>query len=122
MLGEQGPVPARVRDEQDHDGHITVPLLEFRASLERLDIVESHLGLDADPSTLHLAHRVPRSAIRRDRERHLGHPRRAGREAGSEPLEQPPGGQRLVQDRRSDRRVLRTPGRPLRTRERAAAR
>ena len=90
VVSEQRPVAACIGNEQDHDGHVTVALLEPGPPFERLDIVQPHLRFDADAPSLQFAHRIPGSAIGGDRKRHLRLPWCPSRKSTSESVQQSP--------------------------------
>lgn len=82
------PVRPRIGDQQDDRVEPGVALLQVNLARDRLHIGDPGLGLDAYRSSLQPREAVKRSEVTRDRERHLGLPRRRVWEPPLEPGQQ----------------------------------
>lgn len=112
MQLEHLAVVLRVGDYEDHNVNLAIPLLEGDPAFESLDVTEAHFQLAASCSSEEDRDAVPRTAVSRDRERHLSSPDRAAGKSPVEPLSEPklrgiPGGitvrVRLEGDAEADR-------------------
>lgn len=88
MHGEHLSVRLRVGNEQDQAVDTGVALLEERTPLQRLEITEPRLGLDADGRIVRQRPAVERSKIADAGHWYLRRPRERRRQPGSEPQEE----------------------------------
>ncbi|HSK52957.1 MAG TPA: hypothetical protein VLA44_09390 [Clostridia bacterium] len=72
----------------DQDVDATVPQLECEASLQRLHVPRSRLGLTSRTPAVQRGEAVPGATVARDRKRDLCSPQRVSRQPGSEAFQQ----------------------------------
>jgi len=65
---------AGIGNEQDHDLAMVVTLFERHSPRTRLNMTETRLGVDRDPPSGTANHRIPRTHVARNLERHLDPP------------------------------------------------
>ena len=70
--------------------HVAVSLLQAQSPLDRLEVVEHGLSLDAEPPTRAADDGIPRSAIPADLDRDLRGPAEGRVEAGAQSLQKAP--------------------------------
>lgn len=88
MIRESPAISDRISDQQDDDVDAAVAAFALDPSLERLEVVQSHFGLDPDDGAHKAALRVPRTQITRDWKWHLSPPLRLRRYLNARPLQE----------------------------------
>ena len=66
MLGQVPPIDVSGGDEQDDDGKAAVTPLQADSPIERLQVEQSHLGLNPDGGPAENALRIPGALVARD--------------------------------------------------------
>ena len=89
MTFEHLAIVLRISDHEDDHVNLAIPLLKGDPAFQRLYVPKAHFQLAASCSSEQDRNPVPRTAVARDRERHLGSPDGASGKPSVKPFSEP---------------------------------